>query len=649
MFESVLIANRGEIAIRIARTLKRLGITAYGVYAPVDAGAAHTRAVDRALPLEAAPGAAALAPYLDIAAIVAAARSCGARAVHPGYGFLAESAEAARACERAGLVWIGPDAEAIARLGDKGEAKGLALAAGVPVVPGLSEEGPGVEIDAERVAAFGAEAGYPLLVKAAGGGGGKGMRRIDSEGEIAAALDVARREALAAFGVDRLLVERLVQPARHIEVQFAVDRTGEAVAFCERECSLQRRHQKLVEESPSPAVSPALRHRLGRAAVELARAAGYTNLGTAEFLVEFDDPERFYFLEINARLQVEHPVTEAVTGLDLVELQLALAAGEPLDEEVRRAAERLDGHAIEARICAERPADGFLPATGMIELYEEPDSVRVDSGVERGSAVTADFDPMLAKLIARAPGREEAVATLREALRHLVTLGVETNADFLAWLLDRAEVRDGATTVGLVERLVDSGEYRRARAEALPRALAAAENVCVRAAREGARAGLAGEPIGGSRIEGEGFDRADGWRLHGTGRGHWDLRDEDGVEHRLAAAPAAGGSPYAWLLDHDRVRVQGDFGVFEFEFVRERSAEDSGPGGLEATLPGVVLAVAVEPGDRVRAGQTLLTVESMKMEIEVTAPEDGTVAAVNVVPGDHVTRGQSLVEMEGEQ
>lgn len=659
VIDSVLIANRGEIAVRIARTLKRLGVTSYGVYAPVDSGAPHTRAVDRAVPLAGVEGAGALAPYLDIEAIIAAARSLGAEAVHPGYGFVAESAEAARACERAGLIWIGPSAEAIARLGDKAEAKRLAAEAGVPVVPGLSEQPgeSGVPITAEAVAAFAAEHGFPVMIKAGAGGGGKGMRRVAAEDEIAPALDAARREAIAAFGAGHLLVERLIEPARHIEMQIAVDAEGRGVALGERECSLQRRHQKLIEESPSPAVTPALRERLGRAAVDLALAAGYRNLGTAEFLVDFDDPERFYFLELNARLQVEHPVTEAVTGLDLVELQLELADGKPIGERAAGVLERgLDGHAIEARICAERPADGFLPATGSIARYAEPVGARVDSGVERGSLVTADFDPMLAKVIVHAPNREQALARLRRALGETVTLGVETNSAFLAWLADRPEVRDGATAITTVERLVESGAYRQALDDARPAALTAAAAALAEAA--------GGDQTldGSAGVGAAGFDLADAWRPHGTGWGWWDVEDDAGKTHRLAARPGAGalevrvdggdavrvppGAPTHWWVGDDRVEVQGDFGVAGFSFVRELSVEAAPPGSLEATLPGVVLAVEVAVGDTVEAGQTLLTLESMKMEIAVTAPEAGVVAELSVGPGDHVSRGQVLAEVE---
>lgn len=630
VIDSVLIANRGEIAVRIARTLRRLGVTAYGVYAPVDAGAPHTRAVDRAISLKPVPDAGASAPYLDPEAIIEAAQACGARAIHPGYGFLAESAEAARACEQAGLIWIGPGAEAIAGLGDKAEAKRLAAEAGVSVVPGLNHDP-----DSEAVAAFAEEHGYPLMIKAVAGGGGKGMRRIENAGEIAAALEAARREAVAAFGAGDLIVERLIEPARHIEVQFAVDADGNAVSLGERECSLQRRHQKLIEESPSPAVTPALRERLGRAATALARAAGYRNLGTAEFLVDFDDPDRFYFLEINARLQVEHPVTEAVTGLDLVELQLALAAGELLGEEVTTAIDSLNGHAIEARICAERPVDNFMPATGKIALYHEPSGVRVDSGVEQGSVVTADFDPMLVKLIAHAPTRERAIERLRRALNEIVMLGVETNADFLAWLLDRPETRDGATAITTVERLAGEEAYVAVRNEALPEALKAAATACARAAIE-------------RSSPGEGFEKVDGWRLFGTGRGFWEVRDEQGNEHHLVAGPDSAAELDVWLLSRESVAVQGNFGTFNFDFVRDLRLDAAPPGSLEASLPGVVLAVEVSPGDRVDAGQTLLTIESMKMEIAVTAPEAGEVAAVTVSPGDHVARGQLLAEMREE-
>ena len=449
MFGRVLIANRGEIAVRVARTLARLGIESVAVYSDADAGAPHVRAADRAERIGPTPAAQS---YLDVERILEAARRTGAEAIHPGYGFLSESPDLVRACEAAGIAFVGPGAEAMALLGDKVAAKAAAEAAGVPILPGLS----GAALGDEEIVAW-AEAGgeFPLLIKAAAGGGGKGMRVVGELAALPEAIAAARREARGAFGDDRVFVERYVEASRHIEVQVLADAHGNVVHLGERECSLQRRHQKVVEESPSPVVGPGLRERMGAAATALARAAGYVNAGTVELIAERADPERFYFLEVNTRLQVEHPVTEAVTGLDLVELQLRVAAGEELpfgQDEVR-----LDGHAVEARLYAEDPAHGFLPAAGRVVAYREPaGGIRVDSGIERGTEVGTDYDPMLAKVIAHAPDRGEALARLRAGLGELVALGPVTNAAYLGALLARPEVEAGEIDTGLIERLGDA-------------------------------------------------------------------------------------------------------------------------------------------------------------------------------------------------
>ncbi|HEY2478230.1 MAG TPA: biotin carboxylase N-terminal domain-containing protein, partial [Solirubrobacterales bacterium] len=446
MFERVLIANRGEIAVRIERTLAWLGIESVAVFSDADAGAPHVRGADRAVHIGPTPAAES---YLSIERVVDAAVGSGADAVHPGYGFLSERPDFAAACAAAGLVFVGPGPEAMALLGDKGRARAVAAEAGVPTLPGWSGE----ELsDAEIVERVGAE-DLPLLVKAAAGGGGKGMRLVSRREDLAEALGAARREAAAAFGDERLLIERYVEPSRHLEVQVIADAHGNAIHLGERECSLQRRHQKVIEESPSPVVTPELRERMGDAAVALARHAGYVNAGTVELIAEREDPSRWFFLEVNTRLQVEHPVTEAVTGLDLVELQLRVAAGEPLPLAQEEVARR--GWSIEARIYAEDPATGFLPSSGEVAAYREPAGVRVDSGIEQGSVVGTDYDPMLAKVVAAGDDRPEALARLRRALGELIVAGPITNTAYLRALLARPEVMAGEMDTGLIERLGD--------------------------------------------------------------------------------------------------------------------------------------------------------------------------------------------------
>ncbi|MGI9097089.1 MAG: acetyl-CoA carboxylase biotin carboxylase subunit, partial [Solirubrobacteraceae bacterium] len=439
MFSSVLVANRGEIAVRVIATLRRLGIRAIAVCSEADADAPHVRLADTAITIGPAP---APQSYLRVDAIVQAALRSGAQAVHPGYGFLAERAEFARACADVGLTFVGPPPEAIELLGDKVAAKRLAAAAGVPVVPGIQRAG----LRDEEILAWAAEdpERLPLMVKAAAGGGGRGMRIVRALDELPSALAAARREALAGFGDDALLAERYVERARHVEVQLLADAHGGAIALGERECSLQRRHQKLVEECPSPVVDEGMRTGMGEAAVALARAAGYAGAGTCEFLVPAGDPGAFWFLECNARLQVEHPVTELVYGLDLVEAQLRIAAGEPLwlaqDDVVGR------GHAVEARVCAEAAERGFLPRGGRIVVYREPSGpgIRVDSGVQAGSEVGTHYDSLLAKVVAHAPTRRQALERLDGALAHLAILGPPTNTAFLRRLLADPEVGGGA-------------------------------------------------------------------------------------------------------------------------------------------------------------------------------------------------------------
>ncbi len=446
MFDRVLIANRGEIAVRITRTLHRLGIEAVAIYSDADAGAPHVRAADRAVPVGPAPPAES---YLNVARVVDAAVQVGADAVHPGYGFLSERPDFARACVDAGLTFVGPSPEAMALLGDKIAAKDAAAAAGVPIVPGLHRDA----LTDEDIISWAEDQELPLLLKAAAGGGGIGMRVVRSRNELPEALSGARREARGAFGDDRLLVERYLERPRHIEVQVIADTHGNVLHLGERECSLQRRHQKVIEEAPSPVVDAALRSSMGAAAIGLARACGYTGAGTVELIADSDDPSDFYFLEMNARLQVEHPVTEMVTGLDLVELQLRIAAGEQLP--LRQDDVELNGHAVEARVYAEDPASGFLPSTGRVVAYREPAGVRVDSGVAVGSEVSSHYDPMLAKVIAHGPDRLTAMDLLGSALGEIRVVGPTTNIAYLRALLAWPAVRAGDLDTSLLERLGD--------------------------------------------------------------------------------------------------------------------------------------------------------------------------------------------------
>ncbi len=445
-FRRVLVANRGEIAVRVIRACRELGLESVAIHSEVDAGAPHTVLADRAVPVGPAPAAQS---YLDVARVVDAARTSGADAVHPGYGFLSENAAFADACANAGLVFIGPPAAVIERMGSKIAARRVAETAGVPVVPGVT---PADQTEA-GVAAAARAIGLPVLLKASAGGGGKGMRAVRDEAALAEAIGAARREAQAAFGDGALYVERLVERPRHVEVQVFADDHGTVLHFFERECSAQRRHQKVIEESPAPHLPPSLRQRMGEAAIAVAREAGYRNAGTVEFLVDgHGDAARFYFLEMNTRLQVEHPVTEAVTGLDLVHLQLAVAAGAPLGLSQDAVCQR--GHAFECRVYAEDPAAGFLPQAGRLLLYREPDGpgVRVDAGVVEGSEVTVHYDPLLAKLIVHAPTREAARARAVTALRQFPVLGLRTNVPFLVRLLQHPAVRDGRIDTGFIER-----------------------------------------------------------------------------------------------------------------------------------------------------------------------------------------------------
>ncbi|MFD5326686.1 biotin carboxylase N-terminal domain-containing protein [Streptomyces sp. NPDC127092] len=630
MFDTVLVANRGEIAVRVIRTLRELGVRSVAVYSDADADARHVREADTAVRIGPAP---ASQSYLSVPALLDAAARTGAQAVHPGYGFLAENAAFARACAEAGLVFIGPPAEAIALMGDKIRAKETVKAAGVPVVPGAAD--PDIA-DAAR------ELGAPVLLKPSAGGGGKGMRLVRDltvlEDEIAA----ARREARSSFGDDTLLVERWIDRPRHIEIQVLADAHGNVVHLGERECSLQRRHQKIIEEAPSVLLTPEIRAAMGAAAVEAARSCGYVGAGTVEFIVPGGDPASYYFMEMNTRLQVEHPVTELVTGLDLVEWQLRVAAGEPLSfgqEDVR-----LDGWAIEARICAEDPSRGFLPSGGTVLSLNEPqgDGVRTDSGLAEGTEVSSLYDPMLSKVIVHAKDRPTALRKLRAALADTVALGVPTNAGFLRRLLAHPDVVSGELDTGLVERDAESLVPQGVPEEVYAAAAAVRLDALAPAPREGWT-----DP----------FSVPSGWRLggapkplafpfrvpgaepvtHGAPSGA-RVTDRsvtvtvDGVTHRFhRAGDWLGRDGDSWhVLDHDPVAAALS------------GARHGGADTLAAPMPGTVTVVKVAVGDEVEAGQSLLVVEAMKMEHVISAPHAGTVTELDVTPGTTVAMDQVL-------
>ncbi|MDQ1070369.1 acetyl/propionyl/methylcrotonyl-CoA carboxylase subunit alpha [Streptomyces canus] len=629
MFDTVLVANRGEIAVRVIRTLRALGVRSVAVFSDADADARHVREADTAVRLGPAP---ASESYLSVERLLEAAARTGAQAVHPGYGFLAENAAFARAWADAGLVFIGPTADSIALMGDKIRAKETVEAAGVPVVPG------GRDPDlAEAARALGA----PVLLKPSAGGGGKGMRLVRDLTALEEEIAAARREARASFGDDTLLVERWVDRPRHIEIQVLADGHGNVIHLGERECSLQRRHQKIIEEAPSVLLDEGTRASMGKAAVEAARSCGYRGAGTVEFIVPGDDPSSYYFMEMNTRLQVEHPVTELITGLDLVEWQLRVAAGERLpcaQEDIT-----LTGHAIEARICAEVPSKGFLPSGGTVLRLQEPqgDGVRTDSGLSEGTEVGSLYDPMLSKVIAYGPDRATALRKLRAALAQTVTLGVQTNAGFLRRLLAHPAVVAGELDTGLVERVVDDLVSTDVPEEVYE--AAAAVRLEALRPREGGWTDPFSVPSGWRM---GGFGKPVGFPLRVTGlepvthrsRGTHTVTDDqvtvtlDGVRHTFhRAGDWVGRDGDAWHVhDHDPVAAS-----------LTRSGH-AGADSLTAPMPGTVTVVKVAVGDEVAAGQSLLVVEAMKMEHVISAPHAGTVAELDVTAGTTVAMDQVL-------
>jgi 3-methylcrotonyl-CoA carboxylase alpha subunit len=676
LFNKILIANRGEIACRVAASARRLGVRTVAVYSDADAHAAHVAACDEAVHIGAA---APRDSYLRIERILEAARRSDAQAIHPGYGFLSENEGFAQACADAGIVFIGPPASAIAAMGSKSAAKSLMEKARVPLVPGYH----GHDNDPALLAREAARIGYPVLIKASAGGGGKGMRRVDEAADFAASLAACQREAKASFGDDHVLVERYVTRPRHIEIQVFADAHGNAVYLFERDCSVQRRHQKVLEEAPAPGLSAARRAEMGAAAVAAAQAVGYVGAGTVEFIAEPTDDRgvgndvRFYFMEMNTRLQVEHPVTEAITGLDLVEWQLRVACGEPLPLQQHELA--MAGHAIEARICAENPDAGFLPATGTLRTLRwpehvalrrnadavalhEPAAVRIDAGVREGDAITPHYDSMIAKLICWGHTREQALARLDAALAGTHIVGLHTNVAFLRRVVNSRAFAQADLDTALIEReraaLFDQPP--------LPPEVAAAGVVAHALADEQALQ------------DADPWSRRDGFRLHGGARRHFHLlRGED--EHAVALARAHDGAlrlqigDASWPLAvrsggnarHDvtlgEQRLQlavyahgeqvavfaptGRADLREVDDIAHAGDSATGAGQLTAPMPGKLIAYMAKAGDKVARGQALAVIEAMKMEHTIHAPRDGVVRECLYAPGDQVGEGSELLRL----
>ncbi|WP_258060121.1 biotin carboxylase N-terminal domain-containing protein [Arthrobacter sp. ZGTC212] len=662
-FDTVLVANRGEIACRIIATLRRMGIRSAAVYSDDDAGARHVREADVAVRLgPAAPR----ESYLNVEAVLAACRAAGAQAVHPGYGFLSESLDFARALEEAGIVFIGPGVKALELMGDKIRSKNHVSSHGVPVVPGIAEPG----LTDEQLIAAAAGVGFPLLIKPSAGGGGKGMHVVERTEQLPAVLPTARRVAASAFGDDTLFLERLIAVPRHIEVQILADTHGNVIHLGERECSLQRRHQKVIEEAPSVLLDEATRARIGEAACDAARSVDYTGAGTVEFLVSDASPGEFFFMEMNTRLQVEHPVTEMVTGLDLVEWQVRIAAGEKLD--LDQGDVRLHGHAVEARVYAENPARDFLPTSGQVHILQEPsgEGIRVDSSLLPGLTVSSSYDPMLAKIIAWGPDRDTALRRLDAALAETMILGIGTNIEYLRLLINDPDVRAGRLDTTMIERKLPDLDFRRpGEAELAAAALATAEELAAGPSpwgradgwRLGVRAPLtlvfaAADPELPDDVvilRGNASDAAvtvnGGPERRASLRrdGHHALVTLNGVMYplMLASLPGEdGATPTLWTADagyaaplRRRTRTE----LLAADRASAGRAEGAADPVLRSPMPGTVVAVAVADGDRVTAGQPLLSVEAMKMEHQLVAPAGGVVS-LNLRPGDLVKADQVL-------
>ncbi|WP_426390534.1 acetyl-CoA carboxylase biotin carboxylase subunit [Variovorax sp. R-27] len=662
MFKKILIANRGEIACRVAATARRMAIRTVAVYSDADAHANHVRACDESVHLG---GSAPKDSYLRWEKILEAAKATGAEAVHPGYGFLSENEEFAQACADAGLVFIGPPPSAIKAMGLKAESKQLMEKAGVPLVPGYHGHDQNPQLlqrEADRI-------GYPVLIKASAGGGGKGMRAVDKAEDFAAALASCQREAINSFGDDAVLIEKYVQRPRHIEIQVFGDTHGNYVYLFERDCSVQRRHQKVLEEAPAPGMTEAMRKQMGDAAVAAARAVNYVGAGTVEFIVEQREggEMNFFFMEMNTRLQVEHPVTEAITGLDLVEWQLRVASGETLPAKQQEL--QIHGHAIEARICAENPDNNFLPATGTLRVYRKPQAtafqrsrVRIDDGVREGGEISPFYDSMIAKLIVHGTTREEALARLDAALAQVQIVGVSTNVQFLRGILATESFSKANLDTALIEReravLFDR--------EALGLPLAAAAAIT--------RTLVTERPVGVP----DPFERRDGWRSHGEYLRRFDFEFR-GAEQIALLTYKRDGSLWLQAGGAEGPLVVGQFpsGEFEVEFAGNRQTLDvhldgatahvfaskgatkitaidrlahagdtqAEGGRLTAPMPGKVVSFAVKAGDKVSRGQPLAVMEAMKMEHTIAAPADGTVEELMFAPGEQVAEGDELLRM----
>jgi 3-methylcrotonyl-CoA carboxylase alpha subunit len=664
MFKKILIANRGEIACRVAATARRMGIRTVAVYSDADALAKHVLACDEAVHVG---GSAPKNSYLRWERILQAAQDTGAEAVHPGYGFLSENEDFAKACAAAGLVFIGPPASAILAMGLKAESKRLMEAAGVPLVPGYhgADQDPALlQREADRI-------GYPALIKASAGGGGKGMRVVEKSEDFAAALASCQREAINSFGSDAVLIEKYVQRPRHIEIQVFGDTQGNCVYLFERDCSVQRRHQKVLEEAPAPGMTEALRAQMGAAAVAAAKAVNYVGAGTVEFIVEqtaYDQPEsmKFFFMEMNTRLQVEHPVTEAITGLDLVEWQLRVARGEPLP--LRQDQLRIQGHAIEARICAENPDNHFLPATGTLQVYRKPPAtsfergtVRVDDGVREGDTISPFYDSMVAKLIVHGDTREQALAQLDAALAQTHIVGLNTNVQFLRHVVRSPSFAQARLDTALIQR--EAAVLFKQETVGLPAAVAAVLAHTLHAQKD---------------LEGaDPFSQRDGWQSHGTTRRRWQLlrgeqsvsavvtHGRDGLRLHIDDGPdlllrwQADGAGL-WVAHAERLHSALDWqGEVAHIFTPQgatritvldplaQAGETAAVGGrLTAPMPGKVVSFSVKAGDSVKAGQALAVMEAMKMEHTLNAPHDGVVAELLFAPGDQVNDGDALLKLQ---
>ena len=664
MFKKILIANRGEIACRVAATAQRMAIKTVAVYSDADANAKHVSVCDEAVYIGSQGSSAPKDSYLRWEAIIEAAKATGAEAIHPGYGFLSENEAFAQACADNALVFIGPSPSAIKAMGLKAESKQLMEKAGVPLVPGYHGADQSPELlkrEADRI-------GYPVLIKASAGGGGKGMRAVDKAEDFDAALASCKREATSSFGNDNVLVEKYAQRPRHIEIQVFGDTHGNYVYLFERDCSVQRRHQKVLEEAPAPGLSDAMRQQMGEAAVAAARAVNYVGAGTVEFIVEQlpDGSMKFYFMEMNTRLQVEHPVTEAITGLDLVEWQLLVASGQKLP--LAQDELRIDGHAIEARICAESPDNNFLPATGTLHVYAKPHAasfergaVRIDDGVRQGDAISPFYDSMVAKLIVHGKTRQEALARLDAALAQTHIVGLQTNVQFLRYVLQSESFANAHLDTALIPR-EEAVLFKQERI-GLPMAIACA---------------VAQTLLNEKSLEAnDPFSRRDGWQSHGVAlrRFEFEFHGErhpaaltylhDGALH-LAVGDAAGVLTFSSAADAINVQfsgqritvktyqnndvtyifsAQGATQITAIDLLAHAGVAQIEGGRLTAPMPGKVVSFAVKAGDKVSKGQALAVMEAMKMEHTIAAPVDGVVEELLYAPGDQVAEGAELLKL----